>query len=179
MLINNAGLIQTFGYQPAERVTPEGLNVEFAVNVLGHFYLTQLLLPTLISSAKSSTDGKVRVLNVSSVAHMFSKMGENGPIDYRTLEGPQKSFGTDGYPQSKSVGLHQLHQIECILTFETRGTREIFCSRTNLRGDMGTKESFPFPFIQVCAPAHYAIFSYEFVFLDTDVGRICLVGRGN
>jgi len=102
VLINNAGLLQMFGYQSAERATPDGLNVEFAVNVLGHFYLTQLLLPTLISSAKSSPDGKVRVLNVSSVAHMFSKTGKNGPIDYRTLEGSQKSPGTDGYPQSKS-----------------------------------------------------------------------------
>ncbi|KAF9513046.1 hypothetical protein BS47DRAFT_1344763 [Hydnum rufescens UP504] len=76
-----------FGTKPEDRATPAGLNVEFAVNVLGHFYLTQLLLPTLISSAKSSSDGKVRVVNASSTAHMFSKTGKHGPIDYRTLEG--------------------------------------------------------------------------------------------
>ncbi|KAF9513047.1 hypothetical protein BS47DRAFT_1013379 [Hydnum rufescens UP504] len=100
VLINNAGMVRVPG-TGIDQITPSGLNVEFAVNVLGHFYLTQLLLPILISTAKSSPDGKVRVVNLTSAAHFGSKIGKNGPIDYRTLEGPQ-SFLYFAYSQSKS-----------------------------------------------------------------------------
>jgi retinol dehydrogenase 12 len=101
VLINNAGMVRVPG-TGLDQITPSGLNVEFAVNVLGHFYLTQLLLPILISTARSSPDGKVRVVNLSSAAHLGSKIGKNGPIDYRTLEGRQ-FFPYFAYSQSKSV----------------------------------------------------------------------------
>jgi NAD(P)-dependent dehydrogenase (short-subunit alcohol dehydrogenase family) len=42
------------------------------VYVLGHFYFTKLLLPTLIATAKSAPDGKARVITTSSSAHTLS-----------------------------------------------------------------------------------------------------------
>jgi len=38
---------------------------------IGHFYLTELLLPTLIATAEDSPPGVVRIVNVSSIAHNF------------------------------------------------------------------------------------------------------------
>jgi NAD(P)-dependent dehydrogenase (short-subunit alcohol dehydrogenase family) len=58
VLINNAGII------PLRReVTVDGLEMQFAVNHLAYFLLTQLLLPQLRAGAPA------RVVNVSSGAH--------------------------------------------------------------------------------------------------------------
>jgi NAD(P)-dependent dehydrogenase (short-subunit alcohol dehydrogenase family) len=58
VLINNAGII------PARReVTVDGLEMQFAVNHLAYFLLTNLLLPQLEAGAPS------RIINVSSGAH--------------------------------------------------------------------------------------------------------------
>lgn len=39
--------------------------------IKGHFYFTQLLLPILLETAKSSPDKHVRVVTTSSSGHMF------------------------------------------------------------------------------------------------------------
>jgi retinol dehydrogenase-12 len=67
---------------------------------IGHFYFTKLLLPTLISTAKSSQDGKARVVNTSSSAHMFSN------LNFETFkDGPERRKKTTEtfYAQSKFV----------------------------------------------------------------------------
>ncbi|GMF09195.1 unnamed protein product [Phytophthora lilii] len=64
LLINNAGVSV-----PAQRHTPNGLEAHFAINHLGHFYLTSLLLDLLRRS-----NGQARVVNVSSLAHYFAWM---------------------------------------------------------------------------------------------------------
>lgn len=68
LLILNAGLMA----QPAVR-SSDGYEIQLAVNHIGHFLLTQLLLPVLRQTATAG-DGKdkqpdVRVVTVSSVAH--------------------------------------------------------------------------------------------------------------
>lgn len=64
VLINNAGIAGT-----KERcVTEEALEVTFATNYLGHFLLTNLLLPVLKRSVPA------RIINLSSVAYMFGEM---------------------------------------------------------------------------------------------------------
>jgi len=68
VLVNNAGGVR------AERViTQEGNEATFAGNHLGHFLLTNRLIPLLRSSARSAAPGSVRVVSVSSNAHEYAK----------------------------------------------------------------------------------------------------------
>ncbi len=64
VLINNAG-----GVSNAMHITSEGFEQTFTGNYLSPFLLTQLLLPTLIATAKTAPEGTVRVLSTSSVGH--------------------------------------------------------------------------------------------------------------
>ncbi|PCH40726.1 NAD(P)-binding protein [Wolfiporia cocos MD-104 SS10] len=81
-LINNAAA----QYPDIEEVTPTGHDMQFGTNVVGHFYLTKLLLPLLLETAKSSPTGKARVVHVSSVGHEFVD-----GIDFDTLkDGPRR-----------------------------------------------------------------------------------------
>ncbi|CAA2957522.1 short-chain dehydrogenase TIC 32, chloroplastic-like [Olea europaea var. sylvestris] len=78
ILINNAG-IMFCPYQLSE----DGIEMQFATNHLGHFYLTNLLLDIMKETARSSgIEG--RIINLTSVAHLhtydegiqFDKMNE-------------------------------------------------------------------------------------------------------
>ncbi|KAI9883881.1 MAG: hypothetical protein M1823_004346 [Watsoniomyces obsoletus] len=65
ILINNAGIMAV-----PVGVTKEGYEIQLGTNHLGHYLLTKLLLPTLLStseSQKSSPD--VRIINLSSAGH--------------------------------------------------------------------------------------------------------------
>ncbi len=64
VLINNAGLILS-----NREVTEDGFETTFGTNHLGHFLLTRLLEPQIKAAAAP------RVINVSSVAHMFAVGG--------------------------------------------------------------------------------------------------------
>lgn len=64
VLINNAG-----GVSDAMRKTDEGFEQTFASNYLSPFLITHCLLPALMATAKSSPDGKARVLSTSSIGH--------------------------------------------------------------------------------------------------------------
>lgn len=67
-LVNNAGTLYTPPYDTFDPKNPQtskqGYDLAFATNYLGHFLLTQLLLPILITTPKS------RILNVASSAHV-------------------------------------------------------------------------------------------------------------
>ncbi|KAF8838824.1 NAD(P)-binding protein [Paxillus ammoniavirescens] len=81
ILFNNAGVMNP----PAEMITDDGYDLQFGTNVLGHFYFTKLLLPTLISTAKSSPEGTVRVVNTASNGHLF------GGLEFDTFkDGPKR-----------------------------------------------------------------------------------------
>ncbi|TRY86390.1 hypothetical protein DNTS_012154, partial [Danionella cerebrum] len=85
ILINNAGVMMC-----PKRTTEDGFETQLAVNHLGHFLLTNLLLGMLKRSSTS------RVVNVSSVAHV------GGNIDFDDLffdKRPYSSLGS--YKQSK------------------------------------------------------------------------------
>ena len=75
-----------------DQITTHGHDMQFGTNVIGHFYLTQLLLPTLIATAESSPDRHVRVVNVSSNGHWAAPSPDKGgPILYDTLvDGPAR-----------------------------------------------------------------------------------------
>lgn len=70
--------------------TKDGFELQIGVNHLGHFLLTNLLLPLIVSDTRES-----RIVNVSSAAHLF------GHINFDDLQS-EKSFDTwKAYGQSK------------------------------------------------------------------------------
>ncbi|KAH9973215.1 hypothetical protein BGW80DRAFT_1459128 [Lactifluus volemus] len=69
-------------YTPIEKVTAQGWDMQFGTNVLGHFYLTKLLLPVLTETAKKAPAKTVRVINVSSIGHY---LGAEEGIRWSTL----------------------------------------------------------------------------------------------
>ncbi len=82
LLVNNAGVMTP----PKYRETPDGHELQFGTNHLGHFALTGLLLPALLKSESP------RVVTVASIAHHRG--------DESVLEGnpeasydPQKTYG--------------------------------------------------------------------------------------
>jgi NAD(P)-dependent dehydrogenase (short-subunit alcohol dehydrogenase family) len=81
VLINNAGVFKT-----PDPITPDGLDVRFAVNTIAPYLLTQRLLPLLGASA--------RAINLSSAAQ--------SPVDPEALAGRVKlSDDFAAYAQSK------------------------------------------------------------------------------
>ena len=84
-LVNNAAVMNT-----PQRRTKNGFELQFGVNFLGHFLLTELLLPKL-NKAKTS-----RIVHTSSVLH------EKGSIDLADLNYEKKKYsGLGAYNQSK------------------------------------------------------------------------------
>lgn len=81
VLINNAGVILT-GLEH----TDIGMEKTLAVNHLGHFLFTDLLLPLLLESDRP------RVINTSSGAHF------GGSFDFDDLNYEEKRFGSMGFP---------------------------------------------------------------------------------
>lgn len=63
-LLNNAG-----GLRSELVITPEGNEATFAGSHLGHFLLTNRLMPLLQAAAATTQAGTVRVLSVSSTGH--------------------------------------------------------------------------------------------------------------
>ncbi|KAG8217211.1 hypothetical protein J3R82DRAFT_5295 [Butyriboletus roseoflavus] len=95
VLFNNAGVMNP----PIDLLTDDGYDLQFGTNVLGHFYFTKLVLPILLSTAKSAPDGIARVVNTSSNTHWF------GGLDHETFkDGPaRRKAGTwKLYAQSKT-----------------------------------------------------------------------------
>jgi NAD(P)-dependent dehydrogenase (short-subunit alcohol dehydrogenase family) len=84
VLINNAGVI------PRQRLTtPDGLEMQFAVNHLAYFLLTGLLQESLVAAAPS------RVINVSSGAH------QGGVIDFTDLQSERRYDPVRVYGRTK------------------------------------------------------------------------------
>nr|XP_028694403.1 retinol dehydrogenase 13 [Macaca mulatta] len=85
ILINNAGVMRCPHW-----TTEDGFEMQFGVNHLGHFLLTNLLLDKLKASAPS------RIINLSSLAHVA------GHIDFDDLNWQTRKYNTKAaYCQSK------------------------------------------------------------------------------
>lgn len=105
ILINNAGVMAC----PLAR-TPEGWEMQFATNHLGHFLLTCLLAPVLISGAPA------RVVNLSSGGHNFAG------IDFDDIHFDRREYQKfASYGQSKTANI--LFSVELDKRLKDRGVR--------------------------------------------------------
>ncbi|GAB5537554.1 MAG: oxidoreductase [Rubricoccaceae bacterium] len=84
-LINNAGVMAL----PERRETTQGFEMQFGVNVLGHFALTGRLLPLALATRGS------RIVNVASLAH------KRGRIAFEDLQSEHGYSPMEAYSQSK------------------------------------------------------------------------------
>ena len=87
LLINNAGIMAV----PFGR-TPAGCELQFGTNHIGHFLLTNLLVPLLLKA------GAARVINLSSGGHKHS------PVDFDDLHWEKREYSKWGaYGQAKTA----------------------------------------------------------------------------
>ena len=84
ILVNNAGVIV-----PKFKTTADGYEYSFAVNYLGHFLLTNLLLERMRLSPSA------RIVNVTSIVYRLGK------IDFSTLNSPASFDCVARYFESK------------------------------------------------------------------------------
>jgi len=105
LLVNNAGIMAC----PLAR-TPEGWELQFATNHLGHFLLTALLAPALVAGAPA------RVVNLSSAGHRF------GGVDFDDLHYERRDYDKwQAYGQSKSANV--LFTVELDRRLRAKGVR--------------------------------------------------------
>ncbi|OAX33475.1 NAD(P)-binding protein [Rhizopogon vinicolor AM-OR11-026] len=93
VLFNNAGVMTP----PVEMLTDDGYDLQFGTNVLGHFYLTKLLMPALLAAA--AIDGSARVVNTASNGHWLSGLDYN---TFRDSPARRNKSSTGLYGQSKT-----------------------------------------------------------------------------
>jgi protochlorophyllide reductase len=118
LLINNAGVMA-----PPRQLSAQGHELQFAVNHLGHFALTQELLPLL------QPEG--RVVHVSSGAAYF------GRIAFDDLQGERRYDAWAAYAQSKLANLITALELQERLEATGSSVRSIAAhpglARTNLQ----------------------------------------------
>lgn len=51
---------------PIDQMTSNGFDAQWGTNCLGHAHFTMCLIPELLEGARTSSDGKVRVINTAS-----------------------------------------------------------------------------------------------------------------
>lgn len=96
VLINNAGLILD-----AREESPQGYEATFAINHLGPFELTNLLLPQISASDAG------RIVNVGSFAHFMAPTG----IDWADLDRRRSYRGWLVYGQSKLANILHANEL--------------------------------------------------------------------
>ncbi|HYA69713.1 MAG TPA: SDR family oxidoreductase [Acidimicrobiales bacterium] len=91
VLVNNAGVVLS-----QRRVTPDGYEATFAINHLGPFLLTALLLDRIKASAPA------RIVNVASTAHTGARHG----LDFDDLQSTRRYRGMQAYARSKLANIY-------------------------------------------------------------------------
>lgn len=95
LLLANAG-----GVRDSQHITPEGNEATFAGNHLGHFLLTNRLLPLMRRAAADRPAGAVRIINVSSRAHMVCQA-----IDWDDPQGLKAWHSVSAYGVAKLANI--------------------------------------------------------------------------
>ncbi|KIW90354.1 uncharacterized protein Z519_08999 [Cladophialophora bantiana CBS 173.52] len=81
IVINNAGIMNI----PTRTITEDGVEITMATNHVGHFLLTNLIMPKILAAAAKSPRGSVRIVNLASMGInvggvRFSDMGYQKPV---------------------------------------------------------------------------------------------------
>jgi NAD(P)-dependent dehydrogenase (short-subunit alcohol dehydrogenase family) len=119
LLIGNAGVMAC----PLMR-TPEGWEMQFATNHLGHFLLANLLAPALVAGAPS------RVISVSSAGHQFS------PVVFDDIQFERRPYDKwQAYGQAKTANI--LFALEFDRRFASRGVRAFSNHPGGIRTELG------------------------------------------
>jgi len=128
ILYNSGGVM----IPPISELTKQGYDLQFGVNVLGHFYLTKLLLPVLTATAQLDPHGsKARVVTISSGAHHLSG------ISYDCLKDtPQRSKMTPEGLYSQSKFADVVFARELARRYGDRGIVSIAMNPGNIRTNL-------------------------------------------
>jgi NAD(P)-dependent dehydrogenase (short-subunit alcohol dehydrogenase family) len=132
MLVNNAGVINFF-----RQLSADGIEMNFAVNHLSYFLLTNLLLDILKASAPA------RVVNVSSNSHRHKH------LDFEDLELKRGYWAGTAYGRSKLCNLYFTYELARRLegTGVTVNAMHPGFVRTNMAANNGWLVRFFLPFI--------------------------------
>lgn len=103
-------------------LSKDNVELQLQTNYLSHFYLTSLLLPTLLSTASSSPPNTVRIINVSSDGH--AKLAPSTGFDFKDPNLPNASPWTR-YGHSKLAQV--LHSKELARRFGSKGIVALSC----------------------------------------------------
>jgi NAD(P)-dependent dehydrogenase (short-subunit alcohol dehydrogenase family) len=122
IIVNSAGLMGL----PDRQLTPEGIEMHFGSNHIGHFLFTSLLMPKLLTAAQRNPRGATRVVNVTSMSPViagirwsdinFDKLNKDLPEEERPSEQASIRWGftnilessyipIEGYNQSKAANV--------------------------------------------------------------------------
>ncbi|TGO63872.1 hypothetical protein BCON_0010g00370 [Botryotinia convoluta] len=131
-LINNAGVMA-----PAEYcTTPEGVELQFGANHVGHFLLTNLLMPAIVAA----TSEGARIVNLSSIGW---SLGEVRFDDYNFNNGKDYDRWS-GYGQSKAANI--LFTVELAKRLKSKGVQAFAVHPgligTNLARDMVPEKDY-------------------------------------
>ncbi|KAL0258909.1 hypothetical protein SLS55_006413 [Diplodia seriata] len=111
ILINNAGIMGN-----PYTLTPDGHEIQFATNHLGHFLLTALLLPALVAGSTSAFAS--RVVNLSSAGH---KVHCDGQIDLSDLSWARRGYNPrKAYGATKTANILHANRLDALYSTSDR-----------------------------------------------------------
>lgn len=104
ILINNAAVV---GLGKEMLFTADGFEIQFGTSHLGHFLLTNLLLPIITASAPA------RVITVSSIRHFPRRFPKGGPdFDYDNLMGQKYYNNMTFYDNVKLANIWFAYELQ-------------------------------------------------------------------
>lgn len=142
ILINNAGIM---GCPLA--YTKQGYESQFGVNHLGHFLLTNLLLPLLKQSG--TAESPARVINISSLANLFFAPTEG--IDFNNLKAEHSYNAWTKYGESKLSNILFSNELNRIMKQENQHVISMslhpgFITNTSLARNLHMFQAFKLAF---------------------------------
>ena len=129
VLINNAGIMAVKSYT----LTLEGLESQFGANHIGHFLLTNLLMPKILAAGNGS-----RIVNLSSNGHYLSEMRfHDYNFDHGKAYDPWLAYG-----QSKTANILFTTYLASKLASKGIQAYAVYpgAIRTNLTADIAVSE---------------------------------------